>query len=219
MANKIKINNELLEASALCYADSKVRRSATTEQRQRAINAYNHIRLANERDNGRHGKVFENELNFLLNPRTSKLRVAKPSVNDITLCNKSGQRVNLEAKTGAGNLAYALRNPDITIDDVFSADYYAFNPFYSKDQNLNDTVIMTREAFIVFLVNSPGKWYAIKHNTDGTFNVSIQNFFVQKGRKSSVREQYFRHIHSYALANPDSCWYIDEFLDHLKGNN
>lgn len=210
--NNKRMNNE--DLLALAYAVQAIRSKATKEQIKQATEAYIDLRLSNEKNMGRAGLKFEVDFRTLVNPRTTQIIAQKADSPDIIKYSRSnGKRIIIEAKTGAGKIGY---NVDINTDiyEYFTADFYAYNPFYYDNYNLNDTVIFTRDAFITFLENSNGKWYTYKKTSAG-YDLAIQNFRIQKGRKTNARHEYFSNIVDYALNN-DGCYFIDEFIEAIK---
>lgn len=209
--NKMMNNEELV---ALGYASQQIRAKAPQAIIKQAMQAYINLRMANAKNSGRAGLKFEIEFRYFMNPRTTQVIAQKAGKADIIKYNRSnGKQVVIEAKTGAGKIGY---NVDINanIYDYFTADYYAYNPFYYDHYDISQTVIFTRDAFIKFLDGSSGKWYTYKKNDCG-YDLAIQNFRIQKGRKTNKRHDYFMNIMDYALEN-DGCYFIDEFLSAIE---
>lgn len=204
--------NELI---ALGYATQQIRSKAPQAVIRQAMEAYISLRMDNIKNSGRAGLKFEIEFRYFLNPRTTQIVAQKAGKADIIKYNrKNGKQVIIEAKTGAGKIGY---NVDMNADiyDYFTADYYAYNPFYYDNYDLSQTIIFTRDAFIKFLEGSSGKWYTYKKASGSGYDLAIQNFRVQKGRKSNARQTYFQNIMNYALDN-DGCYFIDEFLSAIE---
>ena len=210
--NSTVMSNE--ELIALGYASQQIRSKAPQAIIKQAMQAYLDLRMSNIKNSGRAGLKFEIEFRYLLNPRTTQIVAQKAGKADIIKYNRTnGKQVIIEAKTGAGKIGYNV-DPTADIYQYFTADYYAYNPFYYDNYDLSQTVIFTREAFIQFLENSNGKWYTYKQ-TNGAYDLAIQNFRVQKGRKTNVRHEYFMNIMDYALDN-EGCYFIDEFLEAIE---
>ena len=204
--------NELI---ALGYATQQIRSKAPQAVIRQAMEAYISLRMDNAKNSGRAGLKFEIEFRYFLNPRTTQIVAQKAGKADIIKYNRNnGKQIIIEAKTGAGKIGY---NVDMNADiyDYFTADYYAYNPFYYDNYDLSQTVIFTRDAFIKFLEGSSGKWYTYKKASGGGYDLAIQNFRIQKGRKTNARHEYFSNIVDYALNN-EGCYFIDEFIEAIK---
>ena len=193
--NMVMSNEELI---ALGYASQQIRSKAPQAIIKQAMPAYLDLRMANLQNSGRAGLKFEVEFRYFMNPRTTQIVAQKAGKADIIKYDRSnGKQVIIEAKTGAGKIGYNV-DLNASIYDYFTADYYAYNPFYYDHYDITQTVVFTREAFIAFLENSNGKWYTYK-KTSGGYDLAIQNFRVQKGRKTNARQDYFMNIMDDAL--------------------
>ena len=204
-------NEELVE---LGYAIQAIRNKATKAVIRQAMDAYIKLRMANIKNSGRAGVKFEVEFRYLINPRTTQIVAQKAGKADVIKYSRSnGKQIIIEAKTGAGKIGYNV-NVNTDKHEYFTSDFYAYNPFYYDHYDMNQTVIFTRDAFITFLENSNGKWFSYK-KTNGKYDLAIQNFRVQKGRKTNARQDYFMNVMQYALDN-DGCYFVDEFLEAIN---
>lgn len=196
-----KINN-------LIYADSKERKRATADQRAAAMLEYTSRVLNNAKDDGRYGKVFEVDARWELIPSTSVLKCQRPGLADIikTVGNK---RLNIEAKTGGGNICQLPEDVELTPDNVLSGIKFDLI-VYSVDADTSNARVMTPEQFIELLSsfnpNKPGTFFK-RESGQGKArnrrNIKINNPYYK------TRREYLQN-HEYGISFEDFVEYFQQ---------
>lgn len=144
-------NNERVQAQRLAYANHNERKRASKDERAAAMLEYTTRVLANKRDDGRNGKVFEVDVRWNLNENTTVLKVQRPGLADIVK-KLNGKRVNIEAKTGGGNICQLPETTEINRETVLSACKFDLI-IYSVDADYSNARVMTAEQFIDMLTS------------------------------------------------------------------
>ncbi len=193
------------KVNGLIYASSEERKRATAEQRAAAMLEYTSRVLNNAKDDGRYGKVFEVDSRWELNPNTSVLKCQRPGLADI-IKTVGKKRLNIEAKTGGGNICQLPEDVELTPENVLSGIKFDLI-IYSVDADTSNARVMTPEQFIGLLASfnpsKPGTFFKRESGQGrNKRNIKINNPYYK------TRKNYLKN-HEYGIS-------FEDFVEHFQ---
>lgn len=177
----------------LAYASSKERKRATAEERAAAMLEYTSRVLKNKRDDGRHGKVFEVDTRWELNPNTSVLKCQRPGMADI-IKTVDKKRLNVEVKSGGGNICTLDLSEEMTPGNIRKNIKFDLI-IYSVDADTNNARVMTADQFIEMLTafnpKKPSTFFKRESGKNrNSRNIKINNPYYKTRREYLENHEY-----------------------------
>ena len=195
------------KVNGLIYATSEERRRATPGQRAAARLEYTTRVSPNSKGDGRFGKIFEVDARWELNPNTSVLKCQRQGLADI-IKTVGKKRLNIEAKTGGGNICQLPENVELTPENVLNGITFDLI-IYSVDADTSNARVMTPEQFIQLLSefnpSKPGTFF--KRESGQGRNRNRRNIKINNPYYKTRRE--YLETHEYGIS-------FDEFVEHFK---
>lgn len=140
------------EIRSLTVAESSVRKKLNKVQRQIVCEVYTETTLANKSDDGRYGKVFENDVRQFLVNNSTVFGCQPQGDNDVQFY-INGKKKIVECKTGSGTLVNGIKS---TENEKMTLEWYSKKMnfdyiVYSPDSDINNTKVFTKEEFFTLL--------------------------------------------------------------------